>query len=126
MGGNILDKQTEKLAVDIATVLLDKKAQEVEVYYVGDITSFAQYFVIASGTSVTHIKALTDEVEEKMAEQGITMGHKEGYRTANWILLNYHDVVVHVFHPEARSFYNLERLWSDALRVELAERKIDA
>ena len=73
----------------------------------------ADYFVICSGTSTTHIKALADEVDVKMGEMGYPCLHKEGYNSARWILLDYADVVVHLFHEEDRKFYNLERLWSD-------------
>ena len=79
----------------------------------------ADYFIIASGNSVTQTKALADEMEEKMNEMIGKPQHKEGYESANWILLDYGDVVVHILHSDFRSFYNLERLWSDAKSIDI-------
>ncbi|MBC7765906.1 MAG: ribosome silencing factor [Hyphomonadaceae bacterium] len=116
-----MSDQVRDLALDIVRVLDDKKAQNVELYHLGSVPNFADYFVIATGTSTTQVKALADEVEDKMAEKGFKLKHKEGYQTASWILLNYFEVVVHIFHPEARNFYNLERLWADVPQVDLEE-----
>ena len=97
----------------IVAFLEDKKAKDISVIDIGAISILADSFVICSGTSSTHIKALADEVEHKMGELSQTCYHKEGYDTARWILMDYGDVVVHVFHEEDRSFYKLDRLWSD-------------
>lgn len=95
--------------------LEEKKARDVQVINISNISILADYFVICNGTSTTHIKAMADEVEFKLGEMGYQYLHKEGYNSARWILLDYGDIVVHIFHEEDRSFYNLERLWSDGV-----------
>ena len=104
-------------AIHLAKILDSKKAEEVTVLKVTEISSVWEYFVIASGTSVTHIKALAGEVEEKM--KGIEAPlHIEGYLSAEWILMDYNDVNVNIFQKDSRMFYSLERLWQDAERIE--------
>jgi len=103
----ILDKVIE--------ILQDKKAIDISVINIKGISVLADYFVVCSGTSSTHIKALADELEKKMEEAGFSMLHKEGYNSARWILADFDDVIVHIFHEEERTFYKLERLWSDGL-----------
>jgi ribosome-associated protein len=99
--------------------LSDKKALNLTVLNVTEITTIARYFVIATGTSSTHIKALADAVEEKLGKLGQHPYRRSGYASARWILLDYSDVVVHVFHEQDREFYGLERLWQDAELVPL-------
>lgn len=99
----------------ITDVLEDKKAKNISIININDISILTDYFVICNGTSSTHIKAMADEVEFRMREQGYDHLHKEGYESARWILLDYGEVVVHIFHEEDRHFYNLERLWSDGI-----------
>lgn len=101
----------------IVQILEDKKAKDIKVLYVKDVTLIADYFVLCSGTSTTHIKSLSDELEEKLKGKGIRMHHKEGYNGARWILMDFNDIIVHIFHHEDRSFYNLERIWADAKEV---------
>ncbi len=103
------------IAQKISEILTDKKAKDVKSIDISEVTIIADYFVICSGTSTTHIKALADEVEEKMKEMNVELLRKEGYNSARWILLDFNSVVVHVFHEEDREFYNLERLWSDGV-----------
>ena len=103
------------IAQKISEILTDKKAKDVKSIDIREVTIIADYFVICSGTSTTHIKALADEVEEKMKEMNVELLRKEGYNSARWILLDFNSVVVHVFHEEDREFYNLERLWSDGV-----------
>lgn len=95
--------------------LQGKKAKDIEVINIRGVSTLADFFIICSGTSTTHIKAIADEVGEKAAAIGKMHLHLEGYNTARWILLDYGDIVVHIFHEEDRSFYNLERLWSDGI-----------
>lgn len=104
--------QEERLSV-IITALDSKKAEDIQLIGIGDLTIIADYFIIANGTSTTQTKALADEVEFKMGETGEKPTRVEGYQGANWIVLDYQDVVVHVFYKETRQFYSLERLWSD-------------
>lgn len=108
-----MDSKT--LAEKIVEILNNKKAKDVKSIDISGLTIIADYFVICSGTSTTHIKALADEVEEKMEELKVELLRKEGYNSARWILLDYNSVVVHIFHEEDREFYNLERLWSDGV-----------
>lgn len=96
----------------IVVFLSDKKAKNIEVIDISKMSVLTDYFVICSGTSTTHIKALADGLEEAFLEEGIDYSHKEGYNSARWILLDYDDVIVHIFHEQEREFYNLERLWS--------------
>ncbi len=107
-------------AVKIAVNALDsKKAKDIEVLHVGDITVMADYFVICSGTSNTQIRALGDEVEYQLKERlNLVPIHREGYQSASWVLLDYGFLIVHVFHRDAREFYKLERLWADADRID--------
>lgn len=100
----------------------DKKAKDVRAIDISHLTTIAHYFVMASGTSVTHIKSLADNVEEKLKEKGLNTLHIEGYNTARWILMDYGDVVVHIFHEEDREFYGLERLWQDGKEIILKAR----
>ena len=103
-----------QLATAIAKVLDKKKASDVKVLKVRDLTVLTDYFVIATGTSSTHVKSLAEEVEFQLGEQGVKPLRTEGYDSKNWILLDFGTVIVHVFYPEARSFYDLEHLWADA------------
>ncbi len=97
----------------------DKKAFDIRVLNISELTSIADFFVILSGNSQRQILAITDQIEEKMNDAGYKMLNKEGYRTGRWVLLDYGDIVVHVFHKEDREFYNLERLWLDAEEIEV-------
>lgn len=103
-----------ELAKLAAKALDDKKGQEIKLLRVTNVTVLADYFVIASGTSNTHVGALADEVDFKLGETGIQPNRVEGAKGKSWILLDYGTVVVHVFYPETREFYALERLWADA------------
>lgn len=102
-----------KIASLAYDILDDKKAKDIEIIDISDVSILADYFIICSGTSNTHIRALADELEFKMEEAGYNLLHKEGYDSARWILLDFGDVVVHIFHEEDRGFYSLERLWAD-------------
>lgn len=102
----------QALAQTIQKILDDKKAKDIEVLNVSEKTILADYFVIATGTSTTHVKALADEVEYVLKENHQRMvDHAEGYESSRWILLDFGDVVVHVLHSEERDFYSLEKLW---------------
>lgn len=103
----------------IVKTLDEKKAQNIEVLKLSDVTTLADYFIICTGTSSTHVKTLADEVDEKIDAAGELTYHKEGYQSASWVLLDYGDVVVHVFYGETRDFYNLEHLWSDSERIDI-------
>ena len=85
------------------------------------MASFADYFVICSADSDTQVKAIADEIDKTLKDGGLKSWHKEGYRALNWVLLDYIDVVVHVFKKEMREFYNLEKLWGDAPVIEVED-----
>lgn len=108
---------SSSIAYFISTAAAEKKAKDIRILNVNDISPITDYFVICSGNSSIQVKAIADEIEEKMAERGFQLRHKEGYSTARWILLDYDSVIAHVFHTEDREFYDLERLWADAQAV---------
>lgn len=89
----------------------DKKAQDIRSIDISKNSSFADYFVLATGLNKVHTRAVADNIEDELAEQGFNPLSKQGYQQGDWILLDYVDFVVHVFVPEAREFYQLERLW---------------
>ena len=112
----------KELAIIAAKALDEKKGKEISAIQVTEQTTLADYFVIATGTSNTQINALCGAVEKAMEEQaGENPLRREGYRDGTWVLLDYGCVVVHVFSPEAREFYSLERLWSDGTPLDLSE-----
>jgi ribosome-associated protein len=114
-----MKSDSEKLYLKIVELLDEKKAHDIKVIDIADVSSLADYFVICTGNSTTQIKALADHVEEKLAEIGYIPSHKEGYSTASWILVDYGFVVIHIFHNESRQFYDLERLWPNARQLDL-------
>ena len=108
----------------IARILDDKKGKDIKILHVTDQTVITDYFVICNGGSNTQVKALSDEVEFKLrTEDGITPARVEGYDGAAWILLDFSDVIVHVFDPASREFYKLEKLWADAEEVPFAAKE---
>lgn len=99
-----------------AELALDLKAHDVMVLDLRGISTATDYFVLASGTSDVQVKAIADHVVDELKKQGVRPQHVEGLRGARWVLIDYVDLVVHVFHPQARDFYQLENLWGDAPR----------
>ena len=113
-------KEPKELALIAAKALSDKKGKEIQVLEIADLTTLADYFVIATGSSNTQINALIDSVEKVLTEEaGEEPLHREGYRGGTWVLLDYGCIAVHVFNAEAREFYDLERLWRDGKNVDL-------
>ena len=111
----------EKLMI-AAAAASERKALEMVAIDIRKIASFAEYFLVCSGTSTRQVQAIADEVMEKLRqERDARPLHTEGYETATWILLDYGDLIVHVFTEDSRQFYQLERLWRDAERVELPD-----
>jgi ribosome-associated protein len=98
----------------------DKKAMELAVLDLRKAAGFTDYFVIASGANPRQVRAIADSVLERLGADGVKPAHVEGYDRSEWILLDYFDFIVHVFGPEKRAFYGLERLWGSAERVELS------
>lgn len=104
---------SKDLATLIAQVLDSKHGDNIMILEVNHLTSITDYFVIASGRSTMQVKAMGEAVEEKLEESGIVVRRKEGYQDARWVVLDYAGVIVHIFHPEEREYYNIERLWMD-------------
>lgn len=111
---------TYEQALETAKILSSKKGKDIKVIEISDVSVLADYMVIATGTSSTQVKALAEAVEEKLDERGISVSHIEGYRSNSWILLDYVDIIVHVFSDEARQFYDLERLWQDGKEIDIS------
>jgi ribosome-associated protein len=106
--------EPKKFAERIAELILSKKGYDVHILDLQGLSTIADYFVICSADSNIQVRAIADEVDDKLRDVGIKCHFKEGYNTLNWVLLDYFDVVVHIFKKEAREFYNLEKLWGDA------------
>lgn len=113
-------KEMVKLAVG---ALEDKKGEDIRVIDIHEVSVLADYFLIASGGNANQVQAMTDNVEEILGKAGYTCRQIEGYQSANWILMDYGDIIVHIFCREDRLFYDLERIWRDGKVVELDEFK---
>ena len=111
----------KELALAVAKALDSKKAGDLTVLETTDVTTLADYFVICTATSSTQVKALSELCEMTMKNLGEEPHHIEGHRGGVWVLLDYVSVVIHIFMPEAREFYNLERLWNDATPLDLTD-----
>lgn len=105
------------LAELVAKAASDKKARDIVIMDLTGISPVTDYFVICSANSTTQVQAIADNIEDQLAQQGVKVLHKEGYRDAHWILLDYGHCVAHVFVEDDRQFYKLERLWGDAKQV---------
>jgi ribosome-associated protein len=100
---------------------LDKKATNVVVLDLRHTPAFTDFFVLCSGQSTRQVKAIADSIEDALREAGIRAAHVEGYQRADWILMDFFSLIVHVFAPHTRDFYSLERLWGDAVRIEMSD-----
>ena len=109
-------EEMTKLAIE---ALEDKKAEDIHVIDIREVSTLADYFIIANGTNSNQVQALTDNVHETLGKAGYHAKQVEGYNTANWILMDYGDIIVHVFDKENRLFYDLERIWRDGNVVEI-------
>lgn len=116
---------TQEKLEKIVKILDSKKAEDIQVIGITNLTIIADYFVIATGTSTTQVKSLADEVEFRLGELGVEARGIEGVRAANWIVLDYSDIVVHVFYRDTRAEYQLERLWADGEQVDISHLLID-
>jgi len=119
---NITAGQREMLRT-LYKALDDKFGEDIVILDIREISIMADFFVIATGGNPNQVKAMSDEAGDKLGAMGVRMNHIEGYHTANWILLDFSSVIVHIFDKESRSFYNLERIWADApiIRLDDAE-----
>jgi ribosome-associated protein len=100
------------------TIADDKKAEDIVILDVRKISSVTDYLVICSGRSEPQLKAIADEISRKLREAGVRANHHDGYPPSRWVVLDYGDVMIHIFHPELREHYDLEHLWGDAKRVK--------
>lgn len=111
-------EQSKRMARVAWEALEDKKGENIKLIDISNVSVIADYFIIANGTNSSQVSALVDSVEEKMHEAGYPLKQREGHGTGTWVLLDFGDVIVHVFDEENRSFYNLERIWSDGKEIE--------
>lgn len=107
-----------KLAIE---ALEDKKAEDIRIIDISEISVVADYFIIAGGSNRSQIQALADNVQEVLFKAGFEMKQVEGYNTANWILMDFNDVIIHILDKENRLFYNLERIWRDGKMIDASE-----
>lgn len=107
------------LAEEIGKLIDAKKGDDIVILDLRGISSIADYFVIASGNSDRQVVAIADHVEDELAKDGIYTKYKDGMKTGRWVVMDYHDILVHIFHKEERDYYNLERLWNDAKKIVL-------
>lgn len=108
-----LQETIRQQVMDVCETLYNKKAADIVAIHVADKTIIADWFVICSGRAVQQVKALADELDEKSTSLGLTLRRSEGYGEGKWIVLDYGDILVHVFYPEERKYYNMERLWDE-------------
>lgn len=107
-------KEMTRLAIQ---ALEDKKAEDIRIIDISEVSVLADYFLIASGTNRSQIQAMCDNVEELLHKNGVSSKQVEGYENANWVLLDFGDLIVHIFDKENRLFYDLERIWRDGRKV---------
>lgn len=109
--------QSAEMARLAIAALEDKKAEDIKVIDISEVSVIADYFIIAGGTNRSQIQALSDNVDEKLTKAGFPVKQIEGYDTANWILMDFQDVIVHIFDKENRLLYDLERIWRDGRQI---------
>lgn len=117
-------KNSKEMAKIAVAALEEKKAKDVKILDISDISVLADYFIIASGSNRNQVQAMADEVQEKLYKAGFESRQVEGYQTANWILMDYQDIIIHIFDEENRLFYDLERIWRDGSLVEKADLEV--
>lgn len=113
--------QAKEMAKIAYQALEEKKGEDVRILDISQVSTIADYFIIANGSNSNQVNALVDNIEEQMGKAGFDCRQREGYHTGAWVLLDFGDVIVHVFDKENRLFYNLERIWSDGREVTIDE-----
>lgn len=119
----MLETKIKEMALLAVQALEDKKAEDVCVIDISEVSIVADYFIIAGGNNKSQIQALSDAVEEKLGKAGYPLRQIEGYQNANWVLLDFGDIIIHIFDRENRLFYDLERIWQDGKKVDLTSTK---
>ena len=119
MEENNLDYAKEMVKIAVAA-LDDKKGEDIRIIDISDVTVIADYFIIATGSNINQVQALVDNVQEALFKAGHETSKIEGYHTGAWVLLDYNDIIIHVFSKEDRLFYDLERIWRDGKTVDVA------
>lgn len=116
-----MENKSKQMAKIACAALEEKKAEDLKVINIEEVSVLADYFIITSGTNKNQVQALVDSVEEALGKAGYQAKQVEGYQTANWILLDYGDIIIHVFDSENRLFYDLERIWRDGKSISVEE-----
>ena len=109
---------SEEMVKEAVSAIEEKKGEQVRVIDISKISSIADYFIIAGGSNIVQTQAIAEEVERRLTLRGTEPKSVEGFRSGSWILLDYADVVIHIFNEEDRRFYNLERIWMDGKRID--------
>ena len=115
------NREAREIALLAIQALEDKKAEDIRIIDISEVSVIADYFIIAGGGNKNQIQAMCDNVLEKLGKAGYPEKQTEGYKTANWILMDFGDVIVHIFDKENRLIYDLERIWRDGRQVDIAE-----
>lgn len=114
-------QQSKEMAWIAYHALEDKKGEDIKIIDIAGVSVVADYFLIASGSSESQIRAMVDNVEEELEKAGYQVKQREGYGSGNWVLLDFGDIIVHVFDRENRLFYDLERIWRDGKNIDVEE-----
>jgi ribosome-associated protein len=110
---------SRQLAEQAARLLYERKAEDIQIMDLRKLGGVSDFFIVASGISTTHVRSLADHLQVELKQSGVKPWHIEGYQAERWVLMDYVNVVVHIFHPQTREFYLLERLWGDAEKLKI-------
>lgn len=113
--------QSREMAKIACEALADKKGEDIRVIDISQVSVLADYFIIANGSNESQVRALVDNVEEELAKHGCHAKQREGYGLGSWVLLDFGDIIIHIFDKENRLFYDLERIWSDGKQIDIKE-----
>ena len=116
-----MEQLSKEMAKKAILALEDKKAEDIKVIDISNVSVLADYFIIANGNSRNQVQAMIDNVEETLGKEGYTPRQIEGYQAGNWVLMDYGDIIIHVFDKENRLFYDLERIWCDGTQIDVSE-----
>ena len=116
-----MSEESRKMAKLAVEALDDKKAEDITIIDISEVSVLADYFIIADGNNKNQVQAMVDNVQEELFKAGYEMKQMEGYREGNWILLDFGDIIIHIFDKENRLFYDLERIWKDGKEVSIEE-----